>query len=220
MNDHEHDHHAIPDSPERFDAMAATWDERPGAREQAARVAVAIREGVPLHTGMEVLEIGGGTGLLSRALAADIDTALVTDVSPGMVSAATQVLSDDHPGWAAQLWDVERDPLPDKQFDLVVSQLALHHMGDIPAVLGRVWTLLRPGGYVALADLERDEDGGFHRHVVDFHGHHGFSRERLVEWLTAAGFADVAVREAGHITKEVEGASREFPLLLAVGRRP
>jgi 2-polyprenyl-3-methyl-5-hydroxy-6-metoxy-1,4-benzoquinol methylase len=215
-----HDHaHPTADHSDRFSNLAADWDERPGAQERATSVAAAIRAAIPLSRSMSALEIGGGTGLLSRALADDIGTAVVTDVAPGMVAAASRVLTEPaYAGWRAELFDVERDALPDERFDLVLSLLALHHMGDIPAVMERVVGLLAPGGQVALADLEHDAEGGFHRHVEGFDGHHGFTRERLTSLLCEAGLVDVAVGVAGHDTKEVEGLSRRFPILLATGR--
>lgn len=213
--------HGTPDGLDRFSEAAATWDERPGVEQRTATIADGIRSAVPLSRNDSALEIGGGTGLLARALADDIGTALVTDVAPGMVDTARTVLADArYAGWRAELFDVERDELPDERFDLVLSQLALHHMGDIGAVVERTFALLRPGGHVALADLEHDADGGFHRHVHDFHGHHGFTRDALVGWLTDAGFEDVRIQVAGHDTKEVDGEEREFPILLATGRRP
>ena len=209
------------DDHRRFDDLAAEWDSRPHARERADMIAAAIRDTVPLSPAMRVLEVGGGTGLLSRALVDDIGTAVVTDVSGAMVDVAGEMLADPrYAEWSARRLDIEHDDLPDETFDLVLSQLALHHMGDVPGVIGRLAALLTPGGWAALADLEHDSDGGFHRHVHGFSGHHGFSREDLGRWLTAAGLVEVTVGDAGFDVKEVEGEERRFPLLLAAGRRP
>ena len=132
-----------------------------------------------------------------------------------------EMLADPrYAGWSARRLDIEHDDLPDETFALVLSQLALHPMGDVPGVIVRLAALLTPGGWVALADLEHDADGGFHRHVHGFSGHHGFSREDLGRWLTAAGLVEVTVGDAGFDVKEVEGEERRFPLLLAAGRRP
>ena len=68
---------------DRFSDEAAGWDEKPGHADRARSVAAVVRSAVPLRPGMSVLEIGGGTGLLARALAEDIGTAVVTDVAPG-----------------------------------------------------------------------------------------------------------------------------------------
>src|SRR5699024_8631367 len=50
---------------DRFSDKAATWDEEPGNVERAHAIADEIRRAVPLRPDMRVLEIGGGTGLLS-----------------------------------------------------------------------------------------------------------------------------------------------------------
>lgn len=221
MTSHDTSQHHGPGGHDRFSGLAADWDERPGARERAESVAAAIRASIPLSGTSSALEIGGGTGLLSRALADDLGTAVVTDVAPGMVEAASRALADPrYAGWRAELFDVERDRLPAERYDLVLSLLALHHMGDVASVLGRIFALVTPGGHVALADLEHDADGGFHRHVTGFDGHHGFTREQLASLLTEAGLVEVQVEVAGHDHKEVDGAMRSFPILLATGRRP
>lgn len=206
---------------ERFNEKAATWDEEPGHVERAGSVAEVIRGALPLTTEMRVLEIGGGTGLLARALAGDIGSVLVTDVAPGMVDAATKALADPRfDGWTAQLYDIEHDPALSERFDLVMGQLALHHMGDVAAVVRRCAELLKPGGWVALVDLDRDRDGAFHASVHDFHGHDGFTRDDVQKWLTEAGLVDVATTDAGAVTKEVDGGTRDFPMFLATGRAP
>lgn len=202
---------------DRFSESAATWDEDPGHVERAASVAAVVRRVVPLHDGVHALEIGGGTGLLARALADDLGTVLVTDIAPGMVEAATKALDKpEYAGWGARLYDIEHDPVLDERFDLVLGQLALHHMGDVPAVIGRCAELLRPGGRVALVDLDRDPEGAFHQHVPDFDGHDGFTREDIAAWLEQAGFIEVATTDAG----AVEKAEGVFPMFLATGRIP
>lgn len=204
---------------ERFNEQAATWDDDPSHTERATAVAAVVRGAVPLRDDMHALEIGGGTGLLSRALAEDLGTVVVTDVAPGMVEAATAALAgQQYDGWEARLYDIEHDPLPEERFDLVLGQLALHHMGDVPAVVRRCAELLRPGGRVALVDLDHDPGGDFHAAVHDFHGHDGFTRDDVRQWLGEAGFTEVAFTDAGAVTKEVNGTQRDFPMFLATGR--
>lgn len=205
---------------DRFSEHAATWDDEPGHAERAADVAAAIRAALPLSTDLQALEIGAGTGLLARALADDLGTVVVTDVAPGMVEVAAVKLDDPrYAGWSARQFDIEADDVPDEQYDLVMGLLTLHHMGDIAAVLTRCAQLLRPGGHVAMVDLDHDQDGAFHQHVHDFDGHDGFTRASVEAWLEDAGFVDIALSSAGSVTKGEPGHEREFPMFLAVGRK-
>lgn len=177
-----------------FDAKAATWDLEPRHTRRSIEVADAIRKAIPLRPRMTGIEIGAGTGLLSRALAADLASIDVTDASEAMVTTAAAALTAgrfDH--LRAHLFDVEHGPLPSGQYDLVFSQLALHHMADIPGVIARLFHLVSPGGAVALVDLDHDPSGEFHSGMHGFHGHHGFHREEISQWLADAGFADIAI---------------------------
>ena len=203
---------------DRFSELAADWDAQPGRRERAAEVAEAIRRALPLRGG-NALEIGGGTGLLSRSLADVLGPVTVSDVAPGMVAAAAAAVAQ-RPAWTAIRYDIEHDPVLSERYNLALCMLALHHMGDVPAVLGTMFELVEPGGHVALVDLDRDEEGGFHRHVHDFDGHHGFDRRTVEEWLSAAGFVGGATTTAASETKIVDGVEKHFPLFLATAARP
>lgn len=207
---------------DRFSEEAAGWDEKPGHAERAQSVAALVRAIVPLRSDMRVIEIGGGTGLLARSLVGDIDTAVVTDVAPGMVDVATSVLDDPrYAGWSARLFDIEHDELPTQRYDLVLGLLALHHMGDVASVTRRCAQLLAPGGHLALIDLDHDPHGAFHAHVHDFDGHDGFRRADVAGWFEAAGLVDVTTADAGVVDKEgPDGRPAQFPMFIATGRLP
>ena len=206
---------------DRFSDEAAGWDDQPGHAERTLAVAALLRATLPLRPDLELLEIGGGTGSLSRELADVIGRAVVTDVAPGMVEVARERLTDPRfEGWEARRYDIERDELLDERFDVVVGVLTLHHMGDVAAVIGRCAQLLRPGGHLALVDLDHDAEGAFHAGVEYFDGHDGFTRQSARSWLQSAGLVEIEVRDAGAITKEVDGGERDFPMFLATGRRP
>ena len=203
-----------------FDAMAATWDDQPRRRERARRIAEAVRGAVPLRADMHALEIGAGTGILSRSLAAELGSVTVTDASGGMVEAATAALNDARfRHLTAMRLDVEADPLPEERFDLIMSQMALHHMGDVAAVIRRLFEIAAPGAWIALVDLDHDEHGDFHSHMDDFHGHHGFHRSDIARWLGEAGFVDVATSTALEMDPGADHHHQRFPLFLAVGRK-
>ncbi|HHU09576.1 MAG TPA: class I SAM-dependent methyltransferase [Intrasporangiaceae bacterium] len=201
-----------------FNAEAETWDDEPHRWERSARIAAAIRRAVDLTDRPRTLELGAGTGLLARALADDLGAVTLTDSAARMVEVGLATAhAAGHVDWDGAVVDLGSDPLPPGPYDLVISQLALHHVGDVATVLAEVGTVLAPGGRVALVDLDADPHGLFHRAHPDFDGHDGFAREDLVRWLTAAGCTRVEVTTATELVKEVDGVERTFPLFLAVG---
>ncbi len=201
-----------------FDEAASTWDDQPGREERAKAVAQAIRDAIPLRRDMEALEYGAGTGLLGRQLADELGSLTFADASAGMTEIARGKIAalDAEDRMRAVRLDLMTDPVPDDRYDLVLSMMALHHVENIPALLDALHTMLRPGGLVALVDLDA-EDGTFHDD--DFDGHRGFDRDDLTGWLTTAGFGGVRFRTAYTVTKEVDGHEREFPLFLATASR-
>ncbi|TRW46619.1 class I SAM-dependent DNA methyltransferase [Georgenia yuyongxinii] len=199
---------------EHFDATAADWDRDEQKVARAREVARAVAAAVPLTSRTRVLDYGAGTGLVTQALAGRIGPATLADSSHGMRDVirdkiTTGALPD------VRLWDLdlEAQPPPDERFDLIVTSLVLHHIKALERVLSRFTQLLAPGGYLCIADLDR-EDGTFHPH--DFDGHHGFDRAELTTQLKDAGLGDVSVRDCTEYVRD--GVT--YSVFLAVARRP
>ena len=205
-----------------FSDRAATWDDDPEKLRNAAQVAEAVRRNLGLTGTEDVLEFGGGTGLLSRALADDVGTVVITDAAPGMVAVAQQRIDDLGRGdrMRAALFDPTAADADPGRFDVVWSMLALHHVPDIDVALARLRGLLKPGGRLALADLDEDPGGSFHQAHGDFHGHDGFDRHTLGHALQRIGFQDIAFDTATTVDKEVDGARRSYPVFLVTARVP
>jgi demethylmenaquinone methyltransferase/2-methoxy-6-polyprenyl-1,4-benzoquinol methylase len=108
-----------------------------------------------LTTGMKVLDIGTGTGLVAREAAILVgDAALVVgvDPSPGMVKhakvpAGVQLLAGS----------AEAIPAPDGAADFLSMGYALRHVSDLPPVFAEYYRVLRPGGRLCLLEITRPE---------------------------------------------------------------
>lgn len=198
--------------PEDFDLQAQTWDDKPERLERSRRVAAAMRPLIPAGRPRTV-ELGAGTGQLSRCLAEHLGHVVLLDSSPGMVEVAQRAVRER--GWQAHVADLGSGEIDGGPYGLVLSQLALHHIDDVPALLARAHRCLNPGGRLLVADLDHDPRGRYHAHVEGFHGHHGFRREEFAAWLEAAGFTGIEFHDAGIVGKEVEGERQDFPLFLA-----
>ncbi len=199
-----------------FDALAKVWDADPRRADRARRAADAIADAVPLRSSMRVLEYGAGAGLLGLALAGRVRELVMLDSSAGMIEAArARIAASGAPNVSADLGDLTEGPWAGEPFDLVVSLMVLHHVPDVCLLLRRLSNATRPGGWIAVLDLE--PEGGEY-HDPDFEGHHGFSRGTLRRAFSAAGYAHVTVRNALTTERAVNGELRSFGVFLATAQ--
>jgi SAM-dependent methyltransferase len=101
--------------------------------------------------GWRVFVPGAGAGSIARWLAARVTPGgrvLATDIDP-------RFLESDRPeGLEVRRHDIVRDPPPDELFDLVAVRLLLIHLPEREAVLGRLASLLAPGGRVLVEEYD------------------------------------------------------------------
>ncbi|MHB1095264.1 MAG: class I SAM-dependent DNA methyltransferase [Gemmatimonadaceae bacterium] len=201
-----------------FDEKATTWDDDPMRVSRAAEVASQILEGIAPSRDMHLLDFGSGTGLLGIALLPYVARVTFADPSEGMLAQVAAKLRErgDTRGSVYRL-DPSAPTLPER-YDAIVSLMTLHHVPDTAAVVRLLAEHLRPGGWLALCDLDL-EDGSFHDHPSD-EVHHGFDREELVALAEHAGLEQAKVSTAFTIQKERGNAVREYPLFLLTARRP
>lgn len=199
----------------RFDQVAATWDEDANRTRLAHAVAEAIAASVGLAPTLDVLDYGCGTGLLTLALRPHVRSVTGVDTSAGMLAVLDRKVRDGGlTGVTTRRLEADSGYAFAGDYDLIVSSMTLHHVADVDALLGRLHGHLRPGGYVALADLDL-EDGTFHKpEITDVH-HAGFERGALKARLAQAGFVDLADTTAFEHRRH----DRDYPVFLITGRR-
>ena len=198
-----------------FDAKALDWDKIPGRAERAVAVAAAIREQVALSQAMSVLEYGCGTGLLSFTLQAELGQIILADSSAGMLDVLRGKIA--HAGISNMTplrLDLAVDPLPMERFNLIYTLMTLHHVPDTARILGCFHSLLQPGGFLCIADLDK-EDGSFHADDSGFDGHNGFDRAELGRYLEHAGFTRIRFSTCFMVIKD----AHPYPLFLAVAEK-
>jgi demethylmenaquinone methyltransferase/2-methoxy-6-polyprenyl-1,4-benzoquinol methylase len=104
-----------------------------------------------LKSGMTVLDIGTGTGLVAREAATLVgDATLVTGVDPssGMVEHARVPV-----GVRLLAGSAEDIPWADATADFLSMGYALRHISDLPTAFAEFFRVLRPGGRLCLLEI-------------------------------------------------------------------
>lgn len=140
-------------------------------------VLTSVAAAAPQHEGALILDIGIGTGNLSRRLAPSVKI-VGLDNSAGMMAVAREKLANHqvefvHADMLA-FFDQTRPP-----FDGVISTYTIHHLTEIEKerLFANIWRQLKPGGRAAFGDLMFAD---------------ATARERAIEYYTAKGQGNIA----------------------------
>jgi cyclopropane fatty-acyl-phospholipid synthase-like methyltransferase len=181
-----------------FAEKASTYEQDRARVDNVKQIATAILNAIKLHGSLRLMDFGAGTGLLLGEIAPYVGKITAVDVSPAMTAQLREKLDRlACPVEILQL-DLESTAL-DRKFDGIISSMTLHHVKDVPRIFETFYSLLHDGGFIALADLDR-EDGSFHSQDTGVH-HAGFEREALCQTARAAGFREVTVVRASTLHK-------------------
>ena len=205
--------HTIPPEHEknvaRFDEAAATWEEKPLRVALAAAIVAGLRSHISLQPSMRVLEYGCGTGMISRAISPLVHSVLAMDSSPGMLAVLREKTREEGvANISTVVRDLSREDPTAETFDLIVSGMAMHHIAALETVTDRLFSSLRPGGYLAVADLA-PEDGSFHEENSGV-AHFGIDPALLLGLFQRHGVRQAASREVHAVLKN----GRRYPILL------
>ena len=148
-----------------FDRAAATYEQHACVQRQVAETLAGwLQESIDGNRIRSALEIGCGTGYLTRCLLDRFpDTRwLISDISPQMVETCRQHLETLpclQPAVRFGVVDGERldSDLPDEaSFDLICSNLTLQWFTDLRMGLRQLWQRVQPGGWLCFSTLGVD----------------------------------------------------------------
>lgn len=192
-----------------FSKKAGEWDANTMRQELSQYIGGAIQD--LLSSSHKVLDFGAGTGLITEHIARQSQQITAVDISQSMLEKLQEKegLSDVR----IVCQDITSSPLED-DFDAIVSAMAVHHVEDTELLLKRFFEMLNPSGFIALADLDK-EDGSFHPPKTEGIFHHGFDRNEFQNLLETIGFTDVTFKTVHSVEKE----DMSYPIFLVTAKK-
>jgi len=186
--------HQLAGEPERLRMMSDLLD--PLSRFHLARIGVS--------EGWRCLEIGAGNGSLSQWLATQVGRSgkvIASDINVDLIKPLVA------PNLEVRRFDVVKDEPPDAPYDLIAMRALLHHLPERRAVVSRLATWLKPGGWVMLEEpdfyptwtVEPATQRRFWSDFVNWAAAHQidyYVGRRIAPWLAEDGMTEIAAE--GH----------------------
>lgn len=199
---------------DHFLDRAKDWDAKSHRVLNARQIAQEILNQFTLSGNEHVMDFGAGTGLLSWFLAENLARITAVDFSEAMLE---QFKAKN---WPCVVDTVKTGIEPDfayDHFDGIISSMTMHHISDTQLIFEKFYKALKPGGFIAIGDLLK-EDGSFHS---DNSGvfHFGFEEKQITTQLKNAGFSKVRFKIVHEMEKSFENELKKFPVFLLTGIR-
>ena len=201
-----------------FDIKAAEWDNNPMHWNRSEAVAKEIKSLIPLNKGMSALEYGAGTGITSFLLRDYLKEITLMDNSSEMINVINaKIKTSEVKNLRTLNFNLETDEYKEGKFDLIFTQMVLHHVVDIENIISNFHLLLNPKGFLVIADLY-EEDGSFHGD--GFTGHNGFNVVKLSDILRKNSFLNIKNRTCFVIDRKIsETESKQFEVFIMTAQR-
>lgn len=175
----------------RFEILASSWDSKPARVQGALTFVDKIKEFLPKDiSSYDVLDYGCGTGLVSFGFSSDVKSIIGLDNSNAMVEQYNKKAKKiGMKNISASIHNINNEDLKQNQFDLIVTNMTMHHIKNTQEFISKLSFSLKKGGYLCIADL-KTEDGNFHS---DNEGveYFGFDTQLIYDYFVNSNLSDI-----------------------------
>jgi ubiquinone/menaquinone biosynthesis C-methylase UbiE len=178
-----------------WDRVAQRYSKRPIADEAAYKKKLQVTRDY-LRPGMEVLELGCGTGSTAILHAPCVKHILAIDISSKMIEIARgKADAEEIENITFERSAIEELEVPDRSLDAVLALSVLHLLSDWQAVISRVHNMLKRGGIFVTSTACIGDSMKFFKIVAPIGKFFGlmplvkvFTTKELEESMSDAGF--------------------------------
>ncbi|MCR4434853.1 MAG: methyltransferase domain-containing protein [Clostridiales bacterium] len=160
-----------------------------------------------LEPDMTVMDLGAGSGYISRTVAPHVKKVIAVDISGQMLSELRKKAYEEGIGNIQTLENDGRDvAVPDSTADVVFASMYLHHIEEPLIAIKEIKRILKSGGRVFLADYNEHTDMELKEKMHDIWM--GFRQEDIREWFAGAGFKDIRIYVLDEHSKKQDSAGK------------
>jgi len=179
----------MPTEKEVYESHADQYERLIQREDYQGNILAAIEDYFPLNKNIDVIELGAGTGRLTRLLAPRVRSIKAFDASAHMLETAEKSLREmGLSNWETGVADHRQVPVADQSADLVISGWSFCYLAvwggsnwqfDLQAGLNEIQRILRPDGIVLIIESlgTGSEEPNPPEHL-----------EAYFDWLMGAGF--------------------------------
>lgn len=204
---------------EDFQKKLMMWDKDPSRLNMTHKIAQAMLNRTSPRGNEVLLDYGTGTGLIALEFRNSVKKIVAVDSSKDTLTFLQKKLNADSITTIEPLeWSIGSDPSQLPKFDIIIVSLTLHHVTDTRQAAEVFYSILNPGGTIAVADL--DPDNG-ESHGPEMTVQNGFVRENMREIFKKAGFTNIEFENVATLTKvsSKTGEIKDFPIFLMIAHK-
>jgi ubiquinone/menaquinone biosynthesis C-methylase UbiE len=162
---------------------------------------------------MVIADLGAGEGTISQLMSQRAKKVIAVDNSEKMVEVGAELARrNEIDNLEYRLGDLEDVPIPSGTVDLAFLSQALHHAVHPEKAVAEAWRILKPGGRIAILDLNRHHFEEAREMYADLWL--GFSELEIEKDLKASRFRNV---ETAVVYREPEAP--HFETLMGTGEK-
>lgn len=200
-----------------FDTMAKTFD-TPRRIERANMIASKLAHYINSSPRLNALEYGCGTGLIGMRLLSYFNFLTFMDPSLPMIEQVNHKILTNNIQNAKAVCGTLQEDISREYFSYIISSMVLHHVVDVPKLLGEFYARLSTNGKLLFVDLDKN-DGAFHADELNFQGHHGFEHTWLYNECKKAGFDQLSIETFYYGIRKAQDQDIPYSLFLLAAEK-